>query len=132
MKQERLLAVLVDVKRNMHGIVAVPNELEAFYQVLGCDCIDITVRRIGVEKKKVEIICDDESLFREPVKISAINKLGEGQLAGNLLIVGPADYDGNLTSLSMEDALYIFGKVQLLQTRKYKDPYPILTECDYM
>ena len=80
---------------------------------------------------EVEIICDDEGLFKEPQKISAINNLGQVQLVGSILIVGPADSEGNLTSLSNKDANYILDRIQLLETRNFKNPYPILTQCEY-
>lgn len=129
MKQKRITAVLVDTEKEIFGIVNIPNELDTFYKVLGCRCIDITTRRIG--KTVAEIICDDEGLLVEAPKISAINNLGEAQLAGSILIVGNGDSDGNLTSLSSEDANHILSCVQLLSTRKIKNPYPILTQCEY-
>lgn len=122
MKQKRITAVLVDTEKEIFGIVNIPNELDAFYKVLGCRCIDITTRRIG--KTVAEIICDDEGLLVEAPKISAINNLGEAQLAGSILIVGNGDSDGNLTSLSNEDANHILSCVQLLSTRKIKKPVP--------
>lgn len=129
LKQDRLTAVLVDTEKGFFGIVNVPNELDAFYKVLGCSCIDITVRRIGTAN--FEIICDDEGLLVESPRISAINNLGRPQLVGNLLIVGRGGAEGNLTSLTNEEANYILGKVQLLTTQKIKTPYPILTQCEY-
>ncbi len=132
MKQERITAVLVDTEKSVYGVVNIPNELEAFYKLLDCECIDITVRKIGVHcQKTFEIICDDEGLFKEQLKISAINNLGEAQLVGSLLIVGPADVEGNLTGLSSADANYVLSKIQLLATKKFKDPYPILTQCEF-
>lgn len=129
MKQEKLIAVLVDVEKGTWGIIEVENELDAFYKALGCRCIDITVRRIG--NKIVEIICDDEGLLVDSPKISAISNLGEAQLAGNLLIVGRADSEGNLTSLSADDACYIICKIRLMVTQKSQRPYPVVTQCEY-
>lgn len=129
MKQNRLTAVLVDTEKEIFGIVNIPNDLNTFYKVLGCQYIDITVRRIGT--KTVEIICDDEGLLVDSPKISAINNLGQAQLVGSLLIVGVGDSDGNLTSLSNNEANYILNRIQLLATQKIKRPYPILTQCEY-
>lgn len=129
MKQKRITAVLVDTEKEIFGIVNIPNELDAFYKALGCRCIDITTHRIG--KTVAEIICDDEGLLVEAPKISAINNLGQAQLVGSILIVGPADSEGNLTSLSSKDANYILDRIQLLETRNFKNPYPILTQCEY-
>ena len=115
LKRKRITAVLVDTAKEVFGIVNVPDELETFYALLGCSCIDITVRKIGTKT----------------VEISAINNLGRAQLVGSILIVGPADSEGNLTSLSSKDANYILDRIQLLETRNFKNPYPILTQCEY-
>lgn len=132
MKQERITAILVDTEKEIFGMVNIPNDLETFYKILGCRCIDIVQRRIGAYcKKTFEIICDDEGLFKEPQKISAIDNLGQVQLVGSILIVGNADAKGNLTGLSEHDVKYILSKIQLLVTKKIKNAYPILTQCEY-
>lgn len=132
LKQKWITAVLIDAEKDVFGILNIPNELETFYALLGCSCIDITARRIGKYSKKVfEIVCDDEGLLVESPKISAIDSSGQAQLVGNLLIVGPADQEGNLTSLTMDDADHILSKVRLIATKNFKDPYPILTQCEY-
>lgn len=130
--KRRITAVLVDTAKDTYGVVNIPDELDVFYKLLSCDCIDITVRRIGLRGQKAyEIICDDEGLFKDPQKISAIDSSGQAQLVGSILITGPADSEGNLTSLTVPDINYIFSKIQLLATINFKDPYPILTECEY-
>ena len=77
------------------------SELEDYYRLIGCDCIDIVARKIG--NKYFEIICDDEGLLKENPRISAVDKNMKPALIGNLLIAGPVDEDGELTSLSDED-----------------------------
>lgn len=132
MKQERITAILIDMEKDIFGMVDIPNDLETFYKILGCRCIDIVQRRIGAHcKKTFEIICDDEGLFKEPQKISAIDNLGQVQLVGSILIVGNADTEGNLTSLSAHDVNYLLSKIQLLVTKNFKNGYPILTQCEY-
>ena len=65
-------------------------------------------------------------------KISAIDNLGQAQLVGNLFIVAAgSDEDGNLIGLSKSEADYILKRCVKLATRKYPDPYPILTQCEY-
>lgn len=126
-----LRGVLVDVEKETAGIVEIPDELDEFYRILNCDCIDIPMRRIGYRKQKFNIICDDEGLFKNPQKISAIDNLGQPQLVGNLFIVGGTDLEGNLTSLSADDAAYVLAKVQKMGTRKFPAGYPMLTQCEY-
>lgn len=126
-----LRGVLVDVEEETVSVVEIPDELDEFYQILNCDCIDIVARRIGYRKQKFNIVCDDEGLFKNPQKISAIDNLGNAQLVGNLFIVGDTDSEGNLTSLSEDDAAYILARVQKMGTQKFPAGYPMLMQCEY-
>lgn len=131
MEKKRIMAVLVDVKNKAFGAVNIPDELDVFYALLGCRCIDIVTRRIGGQQKAFEIICDDEFLLADSPKISAVDGRGGVQLCGNILIAGPADAEGDLTSLDEDDAASILSCIQLMRTRLYREPYPILTQCEY-
>lgn len=131
MKEKRIMGVLIDVEKEMVGPVEIPNDLDAFYKVLNCGCIDIVTRRFGDSKKAYDIVCDDEGLLKEPQKISAVDSAGNAQLVGNIFITGTADAEGNLTSLSTEDFNYILSKIQLIRTKKFVTPYPMLTQCEY-
>lgn len=124
-----LRGVLVDVEQETVSVVEIPDELDEFYKILNCDCIDIVVRWIG--SKLFNIVCDDEALLKETPKISAIDNLGQPMLCGNLFIVGGETIDGDLTSLELSDAVYVTGKVQHLGTRKFPAGYPMLTQCEY-
>lgn len=129
---KKLLGVLVDVYNEKAQALEINDDLDSFYKILDCSCIDIVRRRIGGRHKKAfEIVCDDEGLFREPQKISAINNLGEAQIVGNIFIAGLTDLDGNLTSLTEYDIAYILSKVQKMSTRKFINGYPMLTQCEY-
>lgn len=128
---KKLLGVLVDVENEKVEAMEIEDELDSFYKILNCSTIDIVVRRIGGRHKKVfDIVCDDEGLFKEPQKISAIDNLGNVQLVGNIFITGTADDKGNLTSLSPSDVAYIKSRVQKMDTRKFPDGYPMLTQCE--
>ena len=129
---KKLLGVLVDVENEKVEALEIVDELDSFYKILNCSTIDIVVRRIGGRHKKAfDIVCDDEGLFKEPQKISAIDNLGNVQLVGNIFITGTADNEGNLTSLSDSDVAYIKSKVQKMSTRKFPDGYPMLTQCEF-
>lgn len=129
---KKLLGVLVDVENEKVEAMEIEDELDSFYKILNCSTIDIVVRRIGGRHKKAfDIVCDDEGLFKEPQKISAIDNLGNVQLVGNIFITGTADNEGNLTSLSESDVAYIKSKVQNMGTRKFPEGYPMLTQCEF-
>ena len=130
MANKKLRGVLVDVENKKVEAIEIADDLEKYYEILNCTCIDIVQRRIG--RKNFTIICDDEGLFSAAPKISAINNLGQAQLVGNLFIVAAgSDEDGNLIGLSKSEADYILKRCVKLATRNYPDPYPMLTQCEY-
>ncbi len=127
--EKKLIAVLVDVENEKAQQVVITDSLDEFYTLLKCDTIDIVSRQIG--KHHFDIICDDEGLCKGSPKISAIDNYGRPQLVGNLLIVGMPDENGNLTSLTEREALYILDRVEHLCTNFYPDGYPMLTQVTY-
>ena len=132
MANNLLRGVLVDVENETVRVVEIPDELDSFYKILNCDCIDIVVRAIGGRcRKKFNIVCDDEALLKNAPRISAIDNLGNVQLCGNLFIVGGTVVDSNLTSLNEYDEAYLLSKVQKIGTRKFPAGYPMLTQCEY-
>lgn len=120
--------LLLDIKNNKTQVVEAEG-LEQYYELLSCQIVDIVNRRIG--RKRFEIICDDEGIFKEDCKISAINNLGQPMLVGSLLICGKADMEGELTSLTDKEIAYIQERIQTMYTRKYPEGYLMLTQCEY-
>lgn len=118
---------LIDVKNETTRVVDAGG-LDDYYNLIGCTCIDIVRRKIG--GKYFEIVSDDEGLFEENPKISAVDKLYQTMLVGNLLIAGQA-VDGELTDLSDEDVEIIGKNLCSLSTSKYPRPYKMLTGCGY-
>lgn len=92
-------AVLIDVEKCKVKTVDIKDDLDTYYNLLNCSCIDIVCRKIG--ENWYDIICDDEGLFKEEPIVSAFLD-NEPHLVGNILVVGKADCRGNLTSLSDE------------------------------
>ena len=125
---KKLLGVLVDVENEEAKVIEIADNLDEFYKTLNCDTIDIVKRKIGI--KHFYIVCDDNGLFQEQPKISAIDNLGEVMLVGNLFIVS-GDNEGNLVGLTNEESKYIMERVKTLNTRNFPDGYPILTQCEY-
>lgn len=125
----KIKGILIDVENEKVKCIEIENTLDAYYEVLNCDTIDIVNRRIG--RKRFEIICDDEGTFKENPKISAIDNLGHPQLVGNILIVSGTVVDGDLTGLTKSEEAYIMARIQKMYTRQFMNGYQMLTQCEY-
>ena len=73
-------------------------QLDALYNEIGCDCIDITNRVIG--DKPYDIIVDDIGMFKEDAKVSAVTADGFPLLVGNLVF---ANHDGEGSTVGLFD-----------------------------
>lgn len=124
----KITGYLVDVEHNIAAPVTIEKSLDSYYGILNCDCIDITTRQIG--NREYDIICDDEGLFKDDPKISAIDSEGNAMLCGNLFIV---KFDGieDETSLDPDDIAHIEEYIRAIATKRYPIPYPMLTCCEY-
>lgn len=118
------LNVLENKKAQVLDIV---DELDEFYRLIKCSHIDIARRKIG--ENYYDIICDDDGLFVESPKISAINNLGEPMLVGNLIICDSED--GYEKSLTDEQVSEVLSCIQRMYTRKHPQGYYMITKCEY-
>lgn len=85
-------------------VITYTDDLPTIYKLLKCTCIDMPTRRVG--KKNYIFIVDDEALLKDPrPEASACDLERLEILFGNVLIVGLADDDGNVTSINTEDCL---------------------------
>lgn len=98
---KKLRGVLIDVNATDPKVIEIEDRLENFYDILNCHCIDIVTRKIG--NVPFDIICDDNGLLKENPILTGMSFDEQSHLFGNLLIVGLADSEGNLTSLSAAD-----------------------------
>lgn len=126
---------LIDVKNETHGPRTIKKGLKEYYALIGCRLIEMPTRQIGANRgrfhgRRYTIICDEEGLFADQPKISAINNLGEPQLVGNLFIIKTTE-DGDAVSLDKDDIKYIQRFVLLQGTRNFPRPYPMLHQCEY-
>lgn len=120
--------ILLNVIEEKVEAIDIEPELDAYYRTLDCSTIDIVERKIG--RKRFDIMCDDEGLFRDPQKISAIDNLGRPMLVGNLMFFNN-DGKGNLTELSDNDISYIMKRIIHMYTHQYPKGYKMLTQCEY-
>lgn len=120
--------ILIDVKKGTAEVIEIEDDLDEFYKVLDCRCIDIVNRRIG--RKRFDVMCDDEGLLKGAPRISAIDNLGHPMLVGNLMFFNSND-EGELLGLSDIDIKYIMDRIQLMSTHRYPYGYMMLTQCEY-
>jgi hypothetical protein len=97
-----MVGYLVDVEHDNCGTVEIREgkHLEDMYRLIGCRCIDITVRRVS--GRPYNIVCDDEGLLRDDPTVSAMGTDMRPQLVGNLLLFGIAP-DMDTRSLTDEE-----------------------------
>ncbi len=118
------------MQNETHGPRTIQRDLKEYYALLGCRLIEMPTRRIGVRNgRRYTIICDEEGLFAEQPKISAIDNLGRPMLVGNLFIV-KVDEEGNTVGLDSNDIEHIKHFVQLQGTHKFPRPYPMLPSAN--
>ena len=134
MKNKNLTGYLVDVCDELAGSITISNTLDALYDVLNCDLIDITSRRIGDEY--YNIICDDEGFFKEFPKLTAVDRNNGPMFVGSLFVVGPVDAEGNLESLSEGECQTILAHAINAVTHHPDDhnsiiTWPVLTGVEY-
>ena len=120
--------ILLNVYKNEVSVIDIQPELDEYYKNLECDLIDIVQRKIG--GKWFDVMCDDEGLFNESQKISAITNMGEPIFVGNLMFFRN-DGEGNLIGLEDEDVQHIKDHIQTMYTRQHPEGYQMLTQCEY-
>lgn len=83
---------------------------------------------LEIEGKWYDVVCDDEALFVESPKISAVNALGETMLVGNLIILGLAGkgFSNHSTDLTDEDILRIQSSIRRIPTKLHPEGYQML------
>lgn len=95
----KIKALVLNIETGMKE-VEIEDSLKTYYDLIDCDTIDITERKIG--DRWYSIVVDDEGLLSMNPVVSAYSENMEPVLVGNLVFCG-ADDDGYLTSLSPED-----------------------------
>ena len=101
MNHKKLSVFVIDVKnKNKNtGKKIIKDDLEVFYKIIGCKCID--TRQIN--GKYFDFIIDDEGALADTPILSAIASNNGIQFYGTVIVCGLADDDGDLTSLTDED-----------------------------
>ena len=103
----------------------IEDNLDVFYDIIGCDTIDIVTRTIN--GAGYEIICDDEGLLKAGPVVTAVSRDGRPQLVGGLIV---AKYGGNgeLAGLAPEDVLRLSNAIQYTIQKNKLQPVIILEQ----
>ena len=109
-------------KQKLPTVIDIEDELNVFYELIGCRCIDIVQRKIG--HKYFDVICDDEGALKEDCIVSAVDTQFRQMLVGNL-IISKSDDEGNLIDLSDKDIKQILRHTKTYFTLSNK-VYPAL------
>ena len=128
---KKITGYLIDVANEKASVATIDHELQGFYDILGCRLVEMPTRWIGVRKgRPYVIICDEEGLYADAPKVSAIDNMGQVMLVGNLFIV-KAGMEGELDSLDEDDIKYLERFIQPESTRMFPNAYPMLHQCEY-
>lgn len=113
-RKQKMNTIFLDIEQNKNPkTININDDLDTYYKLINCSTIDIVQRKINGHT--VNIVCDDEGLFKSEPKISAINKKTfEPELVGNLIITGLADEDGNLQGIEKETQKDILENIKPL------------------
>lgn len=104
-----------------YGIeVEFSNSLKEYYDVIGCDCIEIIERSIG--NRPFSLVCDEEGLLKSDPIPCCVNAYDREIIYGNVLVTGLTDEEGNLTSLTDEDVQLILNNTMRVFTTSGKNP----------
>lgn len=107
-KKNALRGVLIS---DTFKVMEVTDDLDTWYKLLDCDCIDIVSTKVG--DVDVDIVCDDEALLKADPICRATNRHREPALFGKLFVCGRADDNGDLTSLDPDQCEEILRNVAL-------------------
>ena len=128
----KMQAVFVDVYGTcLAQAVKVGHDLEAWYDLLGCQWIEMPRRWIG--NKQFIIICDEEGTFRSDCRVSARNG-NEVMLVGNLLVVADDENEeGEVRGLTDAEVKYVMKHVSAVLSMSNGRPevWEVLQDVHY-
>lgn len=99
-------------KNTPFEVKEINNTLDDLYKNINCTNIDIAQRLIG--GRMYCIICDDEGCYRDGVVYTAVCPENPyADIPGHIVVTGPADRNGDLTSITNEDVSNIISHISL-------------------
>lgn len=112
--------IVIDTDILQPQVVDTMGGLQEWYRLIKCTSIDIAYKQIG--GRYYDIILDDEGLFTERAKVTALDPEQNPALVGNLVICN-YDGEGGEAGLTEEDIEHIKKHIVVL-TEKTEDEAP--------
>ena len=103
----------------------IKDELQTFYDEIGCEYIDIPIRKVGGERYC--FICDESgALVDNPIPTATCRYNPMVNIFGTCIIAGRADENGDLTSLSDEEISNIMAYTAVVGNRETGSFSPVI------
>lgn len=103
MEKKKLTGFLVDPYKRLAVQMTIDNTLEALYDAMGVECIDIATRT--VDGKIYTFVCDDEGLLKNKPIPSATTMHRTTMFVGPIFVTN--DGGNDLASLTPDDVKYL-------------------------
>ena len=117
--RDKMIVMVIDTEKERPQLIKTEGGLDEWYRLINCDLIDVQVHTI--EGKPFDFICDDEALFKEGGKVSALDKDQQPVMVGNLVICN-CDDEGRETGLQKRDIELLKHHICILSaTQELKD-----------
>ena len=132
MANKKVKGILIDVLNNDCRVEEISydpkdkNYLNAYYNVLKCDCFDIARRKIG--EHYYDIYCDDEGQLKSGLKPSTLTFDGDRiieVLMGNVFVCSHNE-DGDTISLTDAEIVEVLCCVQRLRLTRIEESRIVL------
>lgn len=136
MKDRIVRGLLIDVDSKEPKVIEIADDIYAFYEYLHCDCIDIVTRVIGNDetgKKAFTVVVDDEGLFVEKPKPSAIDDNCKVMFVGNIFICNSEETTDGVfeSSLSDSDIELLIKNVTHAHEIGTRKTHAVIRNCNY-
>ena len=95
------------------SVMDIEDKLETYYDLIGCDSIEITT--LHFIDCDVNVVVDEEGLFKDKPIPSILTQAGEYAIVGNAVITGGVDEKGDLTSLRDHEITQILMSICKVQ-----------------
>lgn len=126
--KQQITGVFINVEERFAAKRSIEKTLDSYYELLGCDSIDIT--EITIDGKCFDVICDDEALLKSEAIVSAVSVYGDPMMCGNLFVV---KFDGvdDVTDLTDDEAEFVLQRIVKLPRLDSEKPGIVLSKCNY-
>lgn len=124
-------SLFFNVKENQFEVIEIEKpDLQFFDKKIGCDLIDIAVRKI--DGKEFNIVLDEEGLLKEDPIVSAIDGNGNPMFVGNLMFFGgETTEDGGLVGLTDAEIDHILRSVGVAVVSPEGLGRIVIMNCEY-